>query len=768
MGLGSESLITEVRDLLGGRLVIPSIQRGYVWQRPQVPHLLDSLYRGYPVGSLLLWKTTMDVPLRQAAVLQQPQDQLHPAILLDGQQRLTSLAKVFAPDQIVGGPLDVRFNIDSQIFLNPSGAQKSPRLVRVTQLMADDAQFSSILRDAGVTSADPDYDELYSRLRRVNAIRDYKIPVITVESDDYEEVAEIFARVNQGGRRLSKGDLVYSAIGARWPEGLDTIDAFNNELAAERFSLDREAVLRLMGLLAGSGAHAIKLISKSMSGDDLKSAWAETEKALRLGIDFLKGECGIPRAGVLTSPNVVVMPSLFLYRRGGSLSGQDVDSLRRWVYTAMAFSYYSNQVEGKLDIEARLIREKTGDELWAELLRRASGARPVGAKIEATELASRTYSSSWFNLLYIAALRRQAKDWHTHQALIAAPMSSSSKIEYHHVFPKARVERDHGRAVTNNIANLAFISGATNRKISASLPADYLAKISTERLADQWVPSDPDLWKLDAFPQFLAARQALLASALNDLLGLTEERAAGDEPADDELYLDDDEVEFDQTPTTVGGRRPNGAIAAHISQCFAGRPTDLELTLDEVKAMPSDGYEAGEVSAGALSAAMDANRVPGFAWVPDSSPRRIRRTVDSVPPANEAPEFVDKAPVGEAEVEPAGQSVPVSSVGQLSQDFHRAMVTTYKHTQQEVKYNPTLFIRMIADLGGVETARRLVSSSTPSDGFRVLWEANRLDLTAEAQVLKPEFRELFSEELREQALRRLQAHDYDTDSPQPT
>ena len=160
MGLGSESLITEVRDLLGGRLVIPSIQRGYVWQRPQVPHLLDSLYRGYPVGSLLLWKTTMDVPLRQASVLQQAQHQLHPAIFLDGQQRLTSLAKVFAPEKIVGGPLDVRFDIDGQTFLNPSGAQKSRRLVRVSQLIADDAQFSSILRDAGVAAGDPDYDVL--------------------------------------------------------------------------------------------------------------------------------------------------------------------------------------------------------------------------------------------------------------------------------------------------------------------------------------------------------------------------------------------------------------------------------------------------------------------------------------------------------------------------------------------------------------------------------------------------------------------------------
>ncbi len=70
MGLATQSLITQVRHLLDGRLVIPSIQRSYVWKKAQVPFLLDSLYKDYPVGSLLVWKTTLDVPLKKAAVIQ--------------------------------------------------------------------------------------------------------------------------------------------------------------------------------------------------------------------------------------------------------------------------------------------------------------------------------------------------------------------------------------------------------------------------------------------------------------------------------------------------------------------------------------------------------------------------------------------------------------------------------------------------------------------------------------------------------------------------
>jgi hypothetical protein len=83
-----------VEALLAGKLVIPSIQRGYVWRRKQVPDLLESLYRGYPVGALLVWKTSMQVPLRPSVVLENTPLYDHPAVLLDGQQRLTSLAKV--------------------------------------------------------------------------------------------------------------------------------------------------------------------------------------------------------------------------------------------------------------------------------------------------------------------------------------------------------------------------------------------------------------------------------------------------------------------------------------------------------------------------------------------------------------------------------------------------------------------------------------------------------------------------------------------------
>ncbi len=649
MGLGSEPIITEVRDLLGGRLVIPSIQRGYVWQKSQVPHLLDSLYRNYPVGALLIWKTTLEVPLKQAAILQDTQVQLQPAVLLDGQQRLTSLAKVIAPGRVVGGKLDVRFDLDEETFLNPSATQRNnARLLSVTELLSDTPQFAQILSRAGVSTDDPEYDYFYNRVRQVHGIREVLLPVTTVESDDYEKVAEIFARVNQGGRRLSKGDLVYSAIAARWPDGLETIEVFNEELDRRNFALDREAVLRLTGLLAGTGAHVIKLIGKTIRGDDLKAAWASTEIALKYAVDFLQGECGIPRAAVLSSPNVAVIPAYMLYLRKNRLTPDESEGLRRWIYTAMAFSYYSNQVEGKLDYDARLIRERRGIDLFDDLNRRASGARPAGTAIEPQELATKKATSSWFNLLYVAALKAGARDWLSNTALVAMPMASDSRIEYHHVFPRARVQKDYGRDLTDSIANLAFISGASNRTIGAKHAADYLPTIPTARLEEQGVPAETGLWDHGSFPDFLEERQRRLANVLNDMLGMRPYLVGAPHDADAELPVDDEVFDPESDPVLLPAiPRPNepertatyrgpGAervrsVAAHVHEVFARKAPGTQLSIREIAREGSAQYAPNEISQGAIRQGLDRSTIPGIEIVPGSSNPTLARSISPMP-----------------------------------------------------------------------------------------------------------------------------------------
>ena len=85
----------------------------------------------------------------------------------------------------------------------------------------------------------------------------------------------------------------------------------------------------------------------------------------------------------------------------------------------------------------------------------------------------------------------------------------------------------------------------------------------------------------------------------------------------------------------------------------------------------------------------------------------------------------------------------------LEEQFYEDMRNTYTTSKNELGYNPTRFLQMLSEYGGVQTAKRLIGKEGGSDGFTTLWEHHRLDLSVEALVLKPEYNELFTYEERD-------------------
>jgi hypothetical protein len=98
---------------------------------------------------------------------------------------------------------------------------------------------------------------------------------------------------------------------------------------------------------------------------------------------------------------------------------------------------------------------------------------------------------------------------------------------------------------------------------------------------------------------------------------------------------------------------------------------------------------------------------------------------------------------------------------ELTRNFSRDMTGIYERATRELGYSASYFLRMLSEDGALETARRLVQSSTPSDGFTALWEFGRLDLTVEALVLESQYAELFEDELLDTAAERLRAYGFE-------
>lgn len=97
----------------------------------------------------------------------------------------------------------------------------------------------------------------------------------------------------------------------------------------------------------------------------------------------------------------------------------------------------------------------------------------------------------------------------------------------------------------------------------------------------------------------------------------------------------------------------------------------------------------------------------------------------------------------------------------LSRNFSRDMAGIYERAKRELGYNASYLLRMLSEHGALETARRLVGSGTPSDGFTALWEFGRLDLTVEALILEPQYAELFDDELLDAAVERLRGYGFE-------
>ena len=162
----------------------------------------------------------------------------------------------------------------------------------------------------------------------------------------------------------------------------------------------------------------------------------------------------------------------------------------------------------------------SGTDAIADLIKNLG---PLGnLKVTADELDDAGWRNPLFPMTYAVARKRAAKDWFRGTALGTDVLGDDNQIQVHHIFPKALLQERHvPKKERDEIANLAFLTARPNRQISKRAPEQYLAEISDhhpDRLEAQSVPMDRDLWKLERFDDFLAARRELLAKAVNGLI----------------------------------------------------------------------------------------------------------------------------------------------------------------------------------------------------------------------------------------------------------
>ncbi|GAB3860681.1 hypothetical protein GCM10029963_63960 [Micromonospora andamanensis] len=353
----TERSIGELIDQISSAEIrLPEIQREYVWKPTQIAKLMDSIYRGYPFGSLLFWQTNDMPETREMAVTGLDVRPTRPPLfLLDGQQRLTSLHRVFTDHpgaQIV-------FNVEGERFQNQSAAtRRDPKWIKVYDVLNPEASMLRITQrmlDAGTTL--PDH-EIERRLSKVKQLRNGRFMMEVLKGFPYEEVAEIFVRVNSGGRRLGTLDLAMATLSTRWTGVLAKLEQEADYWRSQGYGgIDVNFLSRaLAGVVLGRGLSAYSHSRLRQAKDvELEQGWTVVQRGLRRLVPLLRSQLKLTRSDPLPSLVVLIPLVVVLGRPDEEPTDRDtINGIIYWLLIATVRTRYSGSTDTRLsqDIQA--------------------------------------------------------------------------------------------------------------------------------------------------------------------------------------------------------------------------------------------------------------------------------------------------------------------------------------------------------------------------------------------------------------------------------
>jgi hypothetical protein len=516
-----------------GAMALPEFQRGYVWNRAQVRGLMHSLYRHYPVGGLLTWLTKTETADARG------DGALHPgyvSLLLDGQQRMTSLYGIARgkPPKFFEGNADtftgLRFHLADEVFefYAPVKMRDDPLWIDATTALqpgGDEAVMAAL--DGVDLPLRPMV--LVTRIGRLRGILDTELHVEEVTGDDMttDVVVEIFNRVNSGGTKLSKGDLALARICAAWPDARDEMKGRLGAWREKGFSFSLDWLLRNVNAIVTGRAEFSYLADVDV--ETFQAGLGRAERSINELLNLVSGRLGLDHHRVLGGYAAFPLMTRYLDERGWKLSGQaERDKLLYWYVNTFLWGRYAGSTETVLNADLNALQGE-GDPLdrLIGLIRQSRGDLTV------TEDDFRAWSQGarFYPLLYMLTRVHDVRDWGTGVPLRNELLGKLAGLELHHIFPKNLLYKGgYSRPEVNALANFTFLTKATNLEVTNRDPGEYIPKYEERHpgvLASHWIPMDPELWRIENYSEFLAARRRLLAEAANSFL---DELAGGTGP----------------------------------------------------------------------------------------------------------------------------------------------------------------------------------------------------------------------------------------------
>ncbi|MFY4719265.1 DUF262 domain-containing protein [Streptomyces sp. LaBMicrA B280] len=544
----------DLEDLIAnawsGKVRVPHFQRDFRWATQDVLRLFDSIVKGYPIGSLLLWvrKSPAQTLTLGRLAIEAPayEDTLW---VVDGQQRITSLANALHPQGNMHAPFSVYYDLAERQFISQP-TTREPQHIPLP-ILFDLEKLIGWFADEGRTAS-----EHFKEAQRVaKVLRQFKVPAYLVRQDDERVLTDIFDRMNNYGKRLSRAE-IFSALFAGPEEGSQNRLSLSRiaDRVADRTgfgTIDTDTILA--SILARRGPDPARDIRNEFDlagrrrapefpSEDRDTAYAQGEEALVRAVEFLQNHAGVPHLSLLVYRALLVVLSRFF----AHFPEPEANTLRllRRLYWRVAVSgpavFKGSFTQVGRVLSARIKKDDERGSIMGlmEAMAEAQPTVPNPERFKTNEATAKVVLGAWWSLSPRSLVSGKPFDAQDLSTLLG-DQTTAATVAYR-IFPRGLSPQQQLLA-----ANRLFLP-------TGSEPVDEIPLL----LSQQPVDLDDETWdavltshcldrsmtKLLAQGergQFLSLRQEAIANQLRDFLDRMAEWSYEDTPALDSLDLDE-------------------------------------------------------------------------------------------------------------------------------------------------------------------------------------------------------------------------------------
>ncbi|GAB4219868.1 MAG: DUF262 domain-containing protein [Candidatus Microgenomates bacterium] len=511
-------------------IAIPEIQRPFVWDSTKVRNLIDSLYKGYPIGYLIIWRSP-NIKLKDG------RDSEGKKILIDGQQRIIALTTAILGQEIIDKNyqkkrIKVAFNPKEERFevANPAIEKDKSWIADISNIIKDEISLLKFINNYCLQNSDINPENLEKIISKLKNVIKRQIGVIELSGElDINTVTEIFERINSEGVALSQTDFAMSRMAAnekyngstlrkaidyfchlaKEPGFFDQLQSLDKEFIQtdyfknitwlknendDLYDPDYKDVIRVVFTYEFKRGKLADLVSL-LTGRDFESRSFEEEiiekTFLRFKVAFnqfvnetnfkrflmiIRSAGFIDKEMIRSKNSINFVYALYLYLRNKKTSPEKIEKvIRRWFVMSVLTERYSGSPESKIDKDIRTI-ENIGVFKYLEEIEKGELSSSFWESVLPRQLESSIITVPSFNVFLATQVKNNDKGFLSTDIKVAELISLKGDV--HHIYPKNYLKKyGLNKSQYNQVANYVYMQQELNIKISDKPPKDYLSKI---------------------------------------------------------------------------------------------------------------------------------------------------------------------------------------------------------------------------------------------------------------------------------------------------